>query len=138
MQGSQLYQSSKDQLLKSQLNLVLRATGWMERLTLLAFIKFRKSNVSGSQECLLFKLPDFSLFGQAALKIPRKLRTSMGKGRSQAVPVCSCTDFRTALMDTLGSSPSLIWFRTAKSKSRLTSSLFPTLKRPAKLKRGNR
>ena len=34
-------------------------------------------------------------------------------------------------MDTRGSSPSLIWFRMAKSKSRLTSSLFPTLKRPA-------
>lgn len=53
------------------------------------------------------------------------------KKKRENPPVCSWTELRILTTATLGSSPSLMWFRIANRRSRLTSNLLPTLKRPA-------
>lgn len=55
----------------------------------------------------------------------------MVKSKKENPPVCSWTESRILPTATLGSSPSLIWFRIANRRSKLTNNLLPTLKRPA-------
>lgn len=49
---------------------------------------------------------------------------------SQNLPGWFCTPLRIIRAASLGSCPSLIWLRILKRRSKLTSSLLPTLKRP--------
>lgn len=55
----------------------------------------------------------------------------MVKSKKDNPPVCSWTESRILPTATLGSSPSLMWFRIANRRSKLTNNLLPTLKRPA-------